>query len=132
MANDFADILNHLLEKVNIEEENETITIDDSEKRAEKEVIEQRGENENTESSDINLNLSADSNDSHIDAELDEIIRKATSNENDDQIELNEFDESQLAYLACVCHLLQLAINDAFSASYQVFLYSSKKDKSFH
>ena len=45
MANDFADILNHLLEKVNIEEENETITIDDSEKRAEKEVIEQRGEN---------------------------------------------------------------------------------------
>ena len=89
MANDFADILNHLLEKVNIEEENETITIDDSEKRAEKEVIEQRGENVNTESSDINLNLSADSNDSLIDAELDEIIRKATSNENDDQIELN-------------------------------------------
>jgi len=77
-------------------------------KRAEKEVI------ENTESSYINLNLSADSNHSLIDAELYEIIRKATSNENDDQIELNEFDESQLAYLACVCHLLQLAINDAF------------------
>ena len=29
MANDLDDILNHLLEKVSIEEENETITIDD-------------------------------------------------------------------------------------------------------
>ena len=97
-----------MLDQVNIEEavSTESITVEESE---------QREESEKTES-DFNLNLSAESNeDTLLDADLDAIIEKATNlNENEESINLNEFDESELAYLACVCHILQLAINDAF------------------
>ncbi len=108
MDNDYTDFISQLLDQVNIEEavSTESITVEESE---------QREESEKTES-DFNLNLSAESNeDTLLDADLDAIIEKATNlNENEESINLNEFDESELAYLACVCHILQLAINDAF------------------